>query len=93
MARGTPRSWQVEEKEDANVSRVAGIVTAKLRQVKRLTGHEFNFLLQHSPGGIKMTLPSVTQFPANLFSKRGVTDSGSIKTIRAAVEFVDNYEG
>jgi len=73
MGEATPRSWQVEEKEDANVSRVAGIVTAKLRQVKRLTGHEFNFLLQHSPGGIKMTLPSVTQFPAIAF-KRGVTD-------------------
>jgi 5-methyltetrahydropteroyltriglutamate--homocysteine methyltransferase len=73
MGEATPRSWQVEEKEDANVSRVAGIVTAKLRQVKRLTGHEFNFLLQHSPGGIKMTLPSVTQFPAISF-KRGVTD-------------------
>jgi len=73
MGEATPRSWQVEEKEDANVSRVAGIVTAKLRQVKRLTGHEFNFLLQHSPGGIKMTLPSATQFPAIAF-KRGVTD-------------------
>ncbi|HZI57558.1 MAG TPA: methionine synthase [Verrucomicrobiae bacterium] len=73
MGEATPRSWQVEEKEDANVSRVAGIVTAKLRQVKRLTGHEFHFLLQHSPGGIKMTLPSVTQFPAIAF-KRGVTD-------------------
>jgi 5-methyltetrahydropteroyltriglutamate--homocysteine methyltransferase len=73
MGEATPRSWQVEEKEDANVSRVAGIVTAKLRQVKRLTGHEFNFLMQHSPGGIKMTLPSATQFPAIAF-KRGVTD-------------------
>jgi len=73
IGEATPRSWQVEEKEDANVSRVAGIVTAKLRQVKRLTGHEFNFLLQHSPGGIKMTLPSATQFPAIAF-KRGVTD-------------------
>jgi methionine synthase II (cobalamin-independent) len=57
----------------AEASRVAGIVTAKLRQVRRLTGHELSFLMQHSPGAIKMTLPSATQFPAIAF-KRGVTD-------------------
>ena len=38
-----------------------------------VAGHELSFLLQHSPGPIKMTLPSVTQFPAISF-KRGVTD-------------------
>lgn len=59
--------------QDANVSRVAGVVTAKLQQLRRLTVHELSFLLQHSPGPIKMTLPSVTQFPAISF-KRGVTD-------------------
>src|SRR4029434_3811877 len=32
------------------------------------------FLKAHSPGAIKMTLPSATQFPAISF-KRGVTDS------------------
>ena len=84
----TPRSWYSEldrppangdgnaratNHQDANVSRVAGVVTAKLQQVRRLTGHELSFLLQHSPGPIKMTLPSVTQFPAISF-KRGVTD-------------------
>jgi 5-methyltetrahydropteroyltriglutamate--homocysteine methyltransferase len=74
MGEATPRSWQVGEKEDSGVSRVAGIVTAKLRQVRRLTGHELSFLLQHSPGDIKMTLPSATQFPAIAF-KRGVTDA------------------
>ena len=83
-----PRSWYSEldrppangdgtarpgNHQDANVSRVAGVVTAKLQQVRRLTGHELSFLLQHSPGPIKMTLPSVTQFPAISF-KRGVTD-------------------
>lgn len=88
MAAATPRSWYSEldsfaangdgnarhgNQEDANVSRVAGVVTAKLQQVRRLTGHELSFLLQHSPGPIKMTLPSVTQFPAISF-KRGVTD-------------------
>jgi 5-methyltetrahydropteroyltriglutamate--homocysteine methyltransferase len=60
-------------RENTEASRVAGIVTAKLRQVRRLTGHELSFLLQHSPGQIKMTLPSATQFPAIAF-KRGVTD-------------------
>lgn len=73
MDEATPRTWQAGEKEDPGVSRVAGVVTAKLRQVRRLTGHELSFLLQHSPGAIKMTLPSATQFPAIAF-KRGVTD-------------------
>jgi 5-methyltetrahydropteroyltriglutamate--homocysteine methyltransferase len=73
MDEATPRAWQAGEKEDPGVSRVAGVVTAKLHQVRRLTGHELSFLLQHSPGAIKMTLPSATQFPAIAF-KRGVTD-------------------
>ncbi len=60
------------EKESA-VSKVAGVVTSKLRQVRRLTGHELSFLKKYSPGPIKMTLPSATQFPAISF-KRGITD-------------------
>src|SRR6185295_1242300 len=39
-----------------------------------LTGHELPFMKEHSPGAIKMTLPSATQFPAIAF-KRGVTDA------------------
>jgi 5-methyltetrahydropteroyltriglutamate--homocysteine methyltransferase len=88
LADATARSWYSEldvpptngdgngspgSHEDANVSRVAGVVKAKLQQIRRLTGHELSFLLQHSPGSIKMTLPSVTQFPAISF-KHGVTD-------------------
>jgi 5-methyltetrahydropteroyltriglutamate--homocysteine methyltransferase len=87
LAEATPRSWSFDEgpfkeklyekmgdgSEKADVSRVAGVVTAKLRQTRRLIGDELSFLLQHSPGAIKMTLPSVTQFPAIAF-KRGVTD-------------------
>ena len=88
LADATPRSWASEldspsssargdttsgKQDDADVSRVAGVVTEKLHQTRRLTGHELSFLLQHSPGDIKMTLPSVTQFPAIAF-KRGVTD-------------------
>jgi len=87
LADATPRSWFSEldippakanghvkiGHEDAKLSRVPGVVTAKLQRTRRLTGHELSFLLQHSPGAIKMTLPSVTQFPAISF-KRGVTD-------------------
>jgi len=38
-----------------------------------LTRHEVDFLKQHSPGDIKITLPSANQFPA-IFYKKGVTD-------------------
>ncbi len=69
----TARSWQTGQTQGANVSKVAGIVTARMRQVRPLTGHELPYLKAHSPGAIKMTLPSATQFPAISF-KRGVTD-------------------
>ena len=67
------RMWQAGGTTAPAVSTVTGIVTTKLRQVARLTGHELPFLKQHSPGAIKMTLPSATQFPAIAF-KRGVSD-------------------
>jgi 5-methyltetrahydropteroyltriglutamate--homocysteine methyltransferase len=57
----------------ANVSSVTGIVTQKLRQLRPLTAHELPFMKQHSPGAIKVTLPSATQFPAIAY-KRGVSD-------------------
>ncbi len=66
------RSW-AGAKDAAGVSRVAGIVTRKLRQVRRLTGHELPFLKAHSPGAIKITLPSATQFPAIAW-KRGASE-------------------
>ena len=84
----TPRTWlselepaganvhensQPQQTDDADVSRVAGVVASKLRRLRRLTGHELSFLKKHSPGQIKITLPSPTQFPAISF-KRGVTD-------------------
>src|ERR1700733_7965439 len=61
------------QEKDAPVRSVTGIVTRKLRAVEPLTGRELPFLKKHSPGNIKMTLPSATQFPAISF-KRGVTD-------------------
>ena len=67
------RTWEAAEAKGAASLRVAGIVTARLKQVRPLTGHELPYLKAHSPGAIKMTLPSATQFPAISY-KRGVTD-------------------
>ncbi|MFY9804026.1 MAG: hypothetical protein WA211_18920 [Candidatus Acidiferrales bacterium] len=67
------RTWKAGQAKDAPVSSVTGIVTQKLRAKEPLTGRELSFLKSHSPGAIKMTLPSATQFPAISF-KRGVTD-------------------
>ncbi|MGQ0550420.1 MAG: cobalamin-independent methionine synthase II family protein [Armatimonadota bacterium] len=70
------RSWQgsaTTATSQAAPSSVAGIVTAKLRPVRRMTAHEVSFLKAHSPGAIKVTLPTANQFPAIAF-KRGVTD-------------------
>jgi 5-methyltetrahydropteroyltriglutamate--homocysteine methyltransferase len=70
---GISRKWEKGQAKDDDVSKVTGIVVGKLRQVRPLTGHELPFLKAHSPGAIKMTLPSATQFPAISF-KRGLTD-------------------
>ena len=67
------RTWQAGQSAAANVSTVTGVVSAKLLQLRPLTGHELPFLKAHSPLPIKITLPSATQFPAISF-KRGVTD-------------------
>jgi 5-methyltetrahydropteroyltriglutamate--homocysteine methyltransferase len=66
------RTWQTDRTGAAATS-VTGIVAAKLKQVRRMTAHELAFLRQHSPGPIKVTLPSATQFPAISY-KRGVSD-------------------
>jgi 5-methyltetrahydropteroyltriglutamate--homocysteine methyltransferase len=73
MGDALARNWKAEETRAAQVSSVTGIVTTKLRQVRPLTGHELPFLKKHCSVAIKITLPSVTQFPAIAF-KRGVTD-------------------
>src|SRR5579863_3750189 len=73
MSGSVGRKWKAGQEAGASVSHVAGIVNAKLRQVRPLTGHELPFLKAHSPLPIKMTLPSATQFPAISFQK-GVTD-------------------
>jgi len=67
------RTWEATGEAKKATLRVAGVVTKKLKQVRPLTGHELPYLKKHSPGAIKMTLPSATQFPAISY-KRGVTD-------------------
>jgi 5-methyltetrahydropteroyltriglutamate--homocysteine methyltransferase len=49
------------------------VVGGKLRQVRRLTEHQTQFLKAHAPGPVKMTVPSPNQFPAISFQP-GVTD-------------------
>lgn len=49
--------------------RLTGVVVDKIKQKKRLTKHEVDFLRQHSPGDIKMTLPTPNQFPAIAYKK------------------------
>lgn len=73
LSDGVGRAWQAGPSRDAQVSSVTGIVTSRLRALRRLTGHELPFLRAHARRTIKMTLPSATQFPAISF-KWGVTD-------------------
>lgn len=73
MGDSVARTWKAGEENATRQSSVMGVVTSKLRQVRPLTGHELAHLKKHSPGAIKMTLPSATQFPAISF-KRGITD-------------------
>jgi 5-methyltetrahydropteroyltriglutamate--homocysteine methyltransferase len=68
------RSWQSGATGLSNqVSRVPGIVVDKIKQTRRLTQHELEFLKQHSPGDIKITLPTANQFPA-IYYKKGISD-------------------
>src|SRR5260370_13585125 len=50
-----------------------GVVVEKLRQTRRLAKHEMGFLKHHSPGAIKITLPTANQFPAIAY-KRGLSE-------------------
>ena len=73
MGDAVARSWTGGDMKAGQVSSITGIVTQKLRQARPLTGHELPFLKSHCDVGIKMTLPSATQFPAISF-KSGITD-------------------
>ena len=68
------RSWQASTGgSSSQPSRVPGIVVGKIQQTRRLTQHELDFMKQHSPGDIKITLPTANQFPA-IYYKRGISD-------------------
>ncbi len=72
------RKWLAEGGDELDQSAyprssMPGFVEKKIRQTKRLTAHEVPFLKKHSPGPIKMTLPSATQFPAIAY-KKGVSE-------------------
>jgi len=87
------RSWQAEEERKAGKAaakqiHVMGIVTSKVRQVRPLTGHELPYLKLHSPGAIKMTLPSATQFPAIAY-KRGISDKAYANASELLADIVE----
>ena len=76
MQNAIDRSWQAAGAgaPATPTSRpVAGVVIDKIRQTKRMTSHEVEFLKRHSPGDIKITLPSANQFPAISYRK-GISD-------------------
>ena len=54
-------------------SPLVGLVVDKIAPTRRLAQHEAAFLLAHSPGDVKMTLPSANQFPAVMYRK-GASD-------------------
>ncbi|HEY2381014.1 MAG TPA: methionine synthase [Terriglobia bacterium] len=70
------RTWQAGNAAGTDSRASAnplGVVNAKVRALRPLTGHELPYMKQHCPGAIKMTLPSATQFPAIAY-RDGVTD-------------------
>ena len=68
------RTWQAGAAgSSTQVSRVPGIVVGKIKQTRRLTQHELAYMKQHSPGDIKITLPTANQFPA-IYYKKGISD-------------------
>ena len=68
------RAWQASASgTGTQPSRVPGIVVGKIKQTRRLTEHEFAFTKQHSPGDVKVTLPTANQFPA-IYYKKGISD-------------------
>src|SRR3989441_1562286 len=72
MGDAVARTWKASTGATGS-NPVAGIVTSKVKQKKRLTKHEVDFLRRHAPGDIKMTLPTANQFPAIAY-KKGVSD-------------------
>jgi 5-methyltetrahydropteroyltriglutamate--homocysteine methyltransferase len=65
------RAWQSAraDRKSLGTGTIAGVVVEKIRQTRRLTKHELDFLKQHSPGDLKITLPTANQFPALIYKK------------------------
>jgi 5-methyltetrahydropteroyltriglutamate--homocysteine methyltransferase len=74
------RAWKGDAGAEKmpGVGTIAGVVVQKIRQTKRLTKHEVAFLKLHSPGDIKMTLPTANQFPAIVY-KKGMSEKAYAK--------------
>ena len=71
------RQWKkargAKKDSDSSAVPLLGVVVQPITQTKRLTKDELDFLKQHSPGDIKMTLPTANQFPAITY-KKGISD-------------------
>jgi 5-methyltetrahydropteroyltriglutamate--homocysteine methyltransferase len=65
------RAWKGEPGAHGDVTGL--VVVRPITQKKRLTRHEVDFLTRHSPGDVKMTVPSANQFPAIAYRK-GLSD-------------------
>ena len=66
------RIWQGPggQPSEQGISQVVG---GRLKQVRRLTGHQSDFMRRHVPGQYKITVPSPSQFPAISYQP-GLTD-------------------
>ncbi len=67
------RAWKGSSGADgesaAALLKLTGLVVGTIKQRRRLAKHEIDFLAQHSPGDVKMTLPTANQFPAIAYQK------------------------
>ena len=80
------RAWENQAggtSADPSGGILPGVVIDRIRQTRRLAKHEIEFLKQHSPGDIKITLPTANQFPAIAF-KPGISE----KAYRTHSEFL-----
>ena len=66
------RTWQGKSDGPA-VTTPLGVVTGKVKGIRRMTAREVAFMKQQSPGDIKITLPTANQFPAISY-KKGISD-------------------
>lgn len=70
------RQWKAAQAGgvDKKMVSLAGIVTSKIRQKRRFTGDQVSFVMRHSPGDVKVTLPTANQFPAIAY-KNGFSET------------------